>query len=99
MLFLKTPDGMIRDYVFVKDIVKANVIALQKGNLDYFNIGTGLETTTGKLYREISAINGKSRNTNTRRSQTGRYKKKLFEHRKSRKYSGLEACNISAGRN
>jgi UDP-glucose 4-epimerase len=54
--FPEGPDGMIRDYVFVKDIVKANLIALQKGNLDYFNIGTGLETTTGKLYREISAI-------------------------------------------
>ncbi len=47
-------DGMVRDYVFVKDVVHANVIALEKGNLDAFNIGTGLETTTGKLYREIS---------------------------------------------
>ena len=47
-------DGMVRDYVFVKDVVRANVIALEKGNLEAFNIGTGLETTTGKLYREIS---------------------------------------------
>ncbi|MCD4796532.1 MAG: NAD-dependent epimerase/dehydratase family protein [Candidatus Cloacimonetes bacterium] len=52
--FKEKPDGMIRDYVFVKDIVNANVIALKKGNLDAFNIGTGLETTTGELYREIS---------------------------------------------
>jgi len=47
-------DGMVRDYVFVKDVVCANVIALDKGNLEAINIGTGLETTTGKLYREIS---------------------------------------------
>ena len=47
-------DGMVRDYVFVKDVVHANVIALEKGNLEAFNIGTGLETTTGKLYCEIS---------------------------------------------
>jgi len=47
-------DGMVRDYVFVKDVVRANVIALEKGNLEAFNIGTGLETTTGKLYRKIS---------------------------------------------
>ncbi|MBC8415379.1 MAG: NAD-dependent epimerase/dehydratase family protein [Candidatus Cloacimonetes bacterium] len=47
-------DGMVRDYVFVIDVVRANVIALEKGNLEAFNIGTGLEMTTGKLYREIS---------------------------------------------
>ena len=47
-------DGMVRDYVFVKDVVRVNVIVLEKGNLEAFNIGTGLETTTGKLYREIS---------------------------------------------
>ncbi len=58
--FPEDPDGMIRDYVYVKDIVKANLLALHKGNLGYFNIGTGLETTTGKLYREIAAIMGKT---------------------------------------
>ena len=52
--FEEEPDGMIRDYVYVKDIVKANVLALQKGELQAFNIGTGLETSTGQLYREIA---------------------------------------------
>ncbi|MEA2095185.1 MAG: NAD-dependent epimerase/dehydratase family protein [Candidatus Cloacimonadota bacterium] len=52
--FDEEPDGMIRDYVFVRDIVNANVLALDRGELDAFNIGTGLETTTGQLYREIT---------------------------------------------
>ena len=52
--FDEEPDGMIRDYVFVRDIVNANVLALDRGELDAFNIGTGLETTTGQLYREIA---------------------------------------------
>lgn len=52
--FGEEPDGMIRDYVFVRDIVNANVLALDRGELDAFNIGTGLETTTGQLYREIA---------------------------------------------
>jgi UDP-glucose 4-epimerase len=52
--FPEEPDGMKRDYVYVKDIVKANLQALHKGSLDYINIGTGLETTTGQLYREIA---------------------------------------------
>jgi len=52
--FDEEPDGMIRDYVFVRDIVTANVLALDRGELDAFNIGTGIETTTGQLYREIA---------------------------------------------
>jgi len=52
--FEEEPDGMIRDYVYVKDIARANVLALTKGELKAFNIGTGLETTTGQLYREIA---------------------------------------------
>ncbi|MFC1887967.1 NAD-dependent epimerase/dehydratase family protein [Candidatus Cloacimonadota bacterium] len=58
--FPEEPDGMIRDYVFVKDIVLANLQALFKGSLDYINIGTRCETTTGKLYREISNLMGKT---------------------------------------
>lgn len=48
------PDGMIRDYVFVGDVVRANLSVLQDGNNDVFNIGTGVETTTAHLYRAIS---------------------------------------------
>lgn len=48
------PDGMIRDYVYVKDVVQANVKALDYNKNDAFNIGTGNETTTGELYRVVS---------------------------------------------
>jgi len=50
------PDGMIRDYVYVKDVVKVNLLSLEKGNGDIFNVGTQIETTTGKLYRKIAEI-------------------------------------------
>ena len=49
------PEGMIRDYVYVGDCVKANLIALSKGENDAFNIGTGKETTTLGLYRELTS--------------------------------------------
>ena len=48
------PDGMIRDYVYVKDVVNANILALFKGKNDFINIGTDSETTTGQLLREIA---------------------------------------------
>ncbi|MDD3049660.1 MAG: GDP-mannose 4,6-dehydratase [Candidatus Cloacimonetes bacterium] len=52
--FAEEPDGMIRDYVFVRDVVKANLLALSTGDNDNFNIGTNRETSTGELFREIS---------------------------------------------
>jgi UDP-glucose 4-epimerase len=45
--------GMIRDYCYVGDIVKANIRALSAGENDFFNIGTGRETRTQELYDTI----------------------------------------------
>ena len=39
----------IRDYVYVKDVVKANLLALEKGDGEIFNIGTG----TGKSVNDV----------------------------------------------
>lgn len=50
------PDGMTRDYCYVGDIVRANMLALKKGSGDAVNIGTSKETTTGELYRTILEI-------------------------------------------
>jgi UDP-glucose 4-epimerase len=46
-------EGMVRDYCYVGDVVKANLNALDKGSGDYFNIGTGLETKTLTLYNIV----------------------------------------------
>ncbi|MCL2064670.1 MAG: NAD-dependent epimerase/dehydratase family protein [Candidatus Cloacimonetes bacterium] len=51
-------DGMIRDYVYVKDVVKANLLAINKASTETINIGSGIETTTGKLLRIISGQMG-----------------------------------------
>ena len=47
------PEGMKRDYVFVEDVKEANVIALKKGLLGAFNIGTGIPTSTRELYDTV----------------------------------------------
>ncbi len=49
----ETPEGMIRDYVYIKDVVRANLLALQGGSGEAFNIGTCVETTTSLLYKTI----------------------------------------------
>jgi len=45
--------GMVRDYCFVGDVVKANMAALNRGSGDFFNIGTGEGTKTADLYEKI----------------------------------------------
>jgi len=51
--FPNEPSGMIRDYCFVGDVVKANLLALDHGENDIFNIGTGRGTTTLDLFQII----------------------------------------------
>ena len=46
-------EGMVRDYCYVGDVVKANLDAIEKGSGDCFNIGTGVGTKTLILYNII----------------------------------------------
>jgi UDP-glucose 4-epimerase len=47
-----------RDYVFVGDVVAANVLALTKGENGVFNIGTRLPTSVNTLYEKLAQIHG-----------------------------------------
>jgi UDP-glucose 4-epimerase len=47
------PRGMTRDYCFVGDIVQANLLAIEKGSGQAFNIGTGKDTHTADLFNVV----------------------------------------------
>lgn len=47
-----------RDYVYVADVVAANVKALDYEENDYVNIGTGRETDVNVLFHKINALCG-----------------------------------------
>ncbi|HID97168.1 MAG TPA: NAD-dependent epimerase/dehydratase family protein [Thermodesulfobacteriaceae bacterium] len=51
--FPEEPEGMIRDYCFVGDVVRANMMALETGTGMAFNIGTGREIRTQALFDAI----------------------------------------------
>ena len=51
--FPEDDEGMIRDYCYVGDVVKANLNALTRGDSDFYNIGTGHGTKTLGLYQVI----------------------------------------------
>ena len=45
-----------RDYVFVGDVVRANMMALREGHEGTYNVGTGRETSVNDIYRMLAAI-------------------------------------------
>lgn len=48
----------LRDYVYVGDVVNANIRALKAGDNDFFNIGTGLRVSTNKLFAVMKDLTG-----------------------------------------
>jgi UDP-glucose 4-epimerase len=47
-----------RDYVFVGDVARANLLALKYDGSNTFNIGTGLETSVKKLFEVLNELTG-----------------------------------------
>jgi len=47
-----------RDYVYVKDVAKANLLALEYPSNGTFNIGTGVGTTTNDLFKGVAQATG-----------------------------------------
>lgn len=47
-----------RDFVYVKDVAEANLLALLKGNNETVNIGTNTKTSINELYRLFNNITG-----------------------------------------
>jgi len=50
-------DGeQLRDYVYVGDVVKANILCLESGDNEIFNIGTGTSTSVNRLFSEMKEL-------------------------------------------
>ena len=49
-----------RDYVYVGDVVSANIFALGHDRSGIFNVGTGIETDVNTLFRSIRELSGSS---------------------------------------
>ncbi len=47
-----------RDYVYIKDVVNANILSIEKGDNETLNIGTGKATEVEDLYYTLKKITG-----------------------------------------
>jgi UDP-glucose 4-epimerase len=50
-------DGLItRDYIYIDDVVKANVCALDDKIVGIFNVGTGIETNVNTIFHKLKTL-------------------------------------------
>ncbi|RKZ21292.1 UDP-glucose 4-epimerase, partial [bacterium] len=49
---------LIRDYVYVEDVVRAFILSMEKGDGEIINIGTGKKTTNGELWELMKKLSG-----------------------------------------
>ncbi len=86
-------EGMKRDYIYVKDVVKANILALTNGSKDIYNIGTGIPTSTEALFckifstmKKLCNIPDNLRITNKAPERPGDIRRSCLNINKAKKY-------------
>ena len=79
-------DGLqTRDYVFVRDVVNANLKALDYEESNYFNIGTGIETTVNELFHELNHLTNANAKEVHRAAQPGEQMRSVLNIEKAKK--------------
>lgn len=74
-----------RDYVYVHDVVKANIAALHYARSDYFNIGTGIETDVNELFRHLNELTGNRAQEQHGPAKAGEQLRSVLDAGKARK--------------
>ncbi len=71
--------GQSRDFVYVGDVVTANLVAFRKKAAGVFNIGTGVETTVNALYDEVARACGTSRPPRREAGKPGEQRRSVLD--------------------
>ena len=85
-------DGeQLRDYVYVSDIVEANLAALQRGDGQTYNIGSGIGTSVNHIYEKLQHIIGFSAPPIYSEPRTGEIQRTYLEASKAQRELGWRA--------
>ncbi len=79
-----------RDFVFVKDVVRANVLALQNEESNIFNVGTSIESTINDVYRILSTETGANLDEQHGPGKEGEQFRSVVSYEKIKKTLGWE---------
>jgi UDP-glucose 4-epimerase len=79
-----------RDYVYVGDVVRANILALAHPSSDTFNIGTGIENDVNTLFHFIRKFTGSTSRELHGPGKIGEQLRSVIDHTKAKKKLGWE---------
>lgn len=78
-----------RDFVYVTDVAKANLLALKKKPREVcINIGSGKEITVNDLFRAIKEVSGSSADAEHTEAMKGEIRRSCFDIKKAEKELG-----------
>ncbi|OGU18524.1 MAG: UDP-glucose 4-epimerase [Ignavibacteria bacterium GWA2_55_25] len=77
-----------RDYTYVGDVVRANVLALHAKHSDTFNVGTGVETDVNVLLRKLAEVLNPSAQENHGPAKPGEQKRSVISFKKIQRELG-----------
>ncbi|MBD3378760.1 NAD-dependent epimerase/dehydratase family protein [candidate division KSB1 bacterium] len=76
-------DGLqTRDFVYVDDVVNANLLALESQHTDIYNVGTGKETTILTIYEILNELTGYGKSAKHRSPQSGEQRRSVIAYDK-----------------
>lgn len=78
-----------RDYVFVHDVVRANMAASERDLEGVYNVGTGVETSVNELYDELRRAIGFDRDAEHGPAKPGEQMRSVLDAAKLRTEGGL----------
>jgi UDP-glucose 4-epimerase len=82
--------GQTRDYVYVGDVVRANLAALDAAPAGSFNVGTGVETDVNRLYSMVAALAGSDAAPLHAPARPGEQRRSVIDAGRARRELGWE---------
>lgn len=90
MTYPDMPKGCTRDYVYVSDIVEANVLCLQKKVNDVVNLGSGKEECILDIYHIIRDVFNSDLTIHIKGPRSGDVKRSVLSNQKAKQLLGWE---------
>lgn len=79
-----------RDYVYVKDVVRANLLVLENGDNEIFNVGTGLESDVNQIFRGLNEFCGNKTPEKHGPAKEGEQMRSVVSYAKIKSHLGWE---------
>ena len=85
MLNIHGDGEQTRDFIYVKDIVQANIAAIDKGHQEVIHASTAQRTSVNRLLKELEKIHGSKININHTEGRPGDIKHSCLDSKKAHK--------------